>query len=138
MQTVTTHSAEETESFARTLAQTLPIGSALLLTGDLGAGKTNFTRGFLSNWMLGEVVSSPTFTIMNEYRNASVRVFHFDLYRLKSLEEVVELDIEEYIATGDYTLIEWPEIALPIIGTDAIRIVIRLGEDENERTITID
>ena len=131
------HSLDETLSIGKELATELPEGSLILLTGDLGAGKTALTRGFVSHWGLEDFVTSPTFTLMNEYKNDEIFIVHFDLYRLNSLEEVLEIGLEDYAEEADYCLIEWPDIALPVLDMPSIRVEIALGDDENRRIIEI-
>lgn len=84
----------------------------LLLQGNLGAGKTTFTQHLLKSLGSNEVVSSPTYTLVNEYQVAGKKIFHFDLYRLQSSEEALDFGIEEYLENGHLCIIEWPEIFL--------------------------
>ncbi len=128
----------ETREIALKLGEKLPRGTTVLLEGDLGAGKTAFTRGFVSRWGLEDLVSSPTFTVMNEYRNEEICIYHFDLYRLSSPEELVELGLDEFLETGDYSLIEWPGIAQDWLPGKTVQVSLRLGQDENERIIEIE
>ena len=108
--TVYSLSEEETMELGRHLAQNLRAGDLVLLEGDLGLGKTVFVRGVASS--LGvppEDVSSPSFTLVQEYRGGSVPVFHVDLYRLESPEDVATLGIEDILAGGGLALVEWGE-----------------------------
>lgn len=82
----------------------------LLLKGNLGAGKTTFTQFLLKNLDSKDEVNSPTYSIVNEYNSPKGKIFHFDLYRLKNLEEVYDIGIEEYIDNGFLCIIEWPEV----------------------------
>ncbi len=82
----------------------------LLLKGNLGAGKTTFTQFLLKNLGSTDEVSSPTYAIVNEYDSAKGKIFHFDLYRMKSIEEVYDIGIEEYLDNAYLCIIEWPEI----------------------------
>lgn len=131
------HSLQETSRIAAELSKTLPRGTILLLQGDLGAGKTAFARGFVSSWGMEELVSSPTFTVMNEYRNEQVCICHYDLYRLSSAAELQELGLEEALESCDYTLIEWPDLARDIITGQALVVDIRLGSTPSQRQITL-
>lgn len=132
-----TWSFDETAALACELARTLPKHTVLLLTGDVGTGKTAFVKGFMTEWALNAQVTSPTFTIMNEYRNNEVKVLHFDLYRLRTLEEVEDIGLEDFVSGADFTFIEWPELALPLFNFPVIQVHIESGSEENERIITI-
>lgn len=135
MMTVTSHSQAETADVARALAPSLSPGAVLLLIGDLGAGKTAFVRGLAEG--LGvppEDVSSPTFTLIQEYRGGRVPLIHVDLYRLDDAREIDELGLEE-LGLNSVLAIEWAE-KLPRPIADAIEIRIDHG-DGDERRITI-
>lgn len=82
----------------------------LLLKGNLGAGKTTFTQFLLKNLGSTDEVSSPTYAIVNEYQSSKGKIFHFDLYRMKSIEEVYDIGIEEYLDNAYLCIIEWPEV----------------------------
>lgn len=82
----------------------------LLLKGNLGAGKTTFTQHLLKKMGVAEQVSSPTYSIVNEYGTANGKIYHFDLYRMNSEEEVFDMGMEEYLDSGSFCIIEWPEI----------------------------
>ena len=84
--------------------------SILLLKGNLGAGKTTFTQNLLKKMGVKEQVSSPTYSIVNEYEIEGKKIYHFDLYRMNSKAEVYEMGIEEYLDTNNFCIIEWPEI----------------------------
>jgi tRNA threonylcarbamoyladenosine biosynthesis protein TsaE len=129
---------EETLSYARKLAhENFPRGSVILLEGGVGTGKTTFVRGFVSEWELENNVTSPTFTLMNEYRNDKIRICHFDFYRLNSLEEIMELGIEDYLSNCDFSFIEWPDIGEKVLDFATYRIILKIGSAENERLISI-
>ena len=133
--TVTTHSQEETADIGRKLASGLKPGSVLLLIGDLGAGKTALVRGLAEG--LGvppEDVSSPTFTLMQEYRGGRVPLIHVDLYRLNDPREIDELGLEE-LGLNSVLAIEWAE-KLPRSIPDALEVRIDHG-DGDDRTIAI-
>jgi len=132
--TLTTHSQEETAAVGRKLAPTLVAGSVLLLIGDLGAGKTALVRGLAEGLGVpAEEVSSPTFTLMQEYRGGRVTLIHVDLYRLNDAREIDELGLEE-LGLNSVLAIEWAE-KLPRPIPDAIAIRIDHG-DGDERRIT--
>ena len=86
------HSENDTMNFAKKLASKLKVGDVVVLSGELGAGKTKFTEGFLSYFGLEKEISSPTFTIVNEYKNKDINIYHFDVYRLE--------DVDEFYAIG--------------------------------------
>ena len=133
--TVTTHSESETSDVGRQLARSLSPGSVVLLVGDLGAGKTALVRGLAEG--LGvppEEVSSPTFTLMQEYRGGRVALIHVDLYRLNDPREIDDLGLEE-LGLDSVLAIEWAE-KLPRPVADAIDVRIVHG-DGDERRLTI-
>ena len=134
--TVTTHSEAETAAAGRDLAATLSAGDVVLLYGDLGAGKTAFVRGLAEGLEVPPAdVSSPTFTLVQEYRGGRVPLVHVDLYRLDDSREIDDLGLDE-IAAGAVLTIEWAE-RLPNPPEDAIRVSLEhAGEDQ--RRITID
>jgi len=106
--TVITTSENETFELAVNFAKTLEAGSVICLSGDLGAGKTVFAKGICSALDVTEYISSPTFTIVNEYEG-KMRVFHFDMYRIEDEDELIEIGYDEYLASGGICIIEWPE-----------------------------
>lgn len=132
---VTTASETETSAVGRDLARTLEPGAVVLLAGDLGAGKTAFVRGMAEGLSIdpGEV-SSPTFALIQEYRGGRLTLHHVDLYRLQP-HEVDDLGLEEVIASGGVTAIEWPD-RLPHVWSRAVRVSIRHGEG-NVREIEV-
>jgi len=112
-----------TEEFGVRLAQALDVGDCVALYGDLGAGKTALARAVLRALGILEAVPSPTFTLVQEYETARLLVRHFDLYRLESPEEVLELGLDDALAEGA-ALIEWPERAGSYLPKDALRITL--------------
>ena len=113
---LTSKSSNDTMNIAKSLAKSLSSGDAVVLTGELGSGKTKFTEGFLSYFGLENEISSPTFNIVNEYSKNSVNIYHFDVYRLSDIEEFYAIGGEEYFEKG-ICLIEWGELiedALPL------------------------
>jgi len=134
--TITTHSQSETADVGQRLASTLVPGSVLLLIGDLGAGKTAFVRGLAEGLGVppGDV-SSPTFTLMQEYRGGRIPLIHVDLYRLNDAREIDELGLEE-LGLDSVLAIEWAEkLPRPIAGAVEVRIDHGDG-DERQLTIT--
>lgn len=102
-----------------------------LFDAPMGAGKTTFIKSLCNYLGVTDTMSSPTYSIVNEYDTTSkLKIFHFDLYRLKSEEELFELGFEEYLSSGNYLFIEWPELSLSFLDT---YLVIRLIFEENKR-----
>jgi len=115
MQSKISSSEKETEAIAEEFAETIKPGDIVCLYGDLGAGKTQFVKGFVKAFGLsGNEVNSPTFTIINEYEG-SVPVYHFDCYRLEDEEEALEIGAEEYFYGNGVCIIEWPERILGVL-----------------------
>jgi tRNA threonylcarbamoyladenosine biosynthesis protein TsaE len=134
--TAVTHSEAETAAIARDLARSLTVGSVILLSGDLGAGKTAFVRGLAEGLGIDPAaVSSPTFTLIQEYRGGRLPLHHVDLYRLRSIE-VDDLGLDELTLEGGVTAIEWPD-RLPRELPAAVHIRIDHG-DGDTRTIHIE
>jgi tRNA threonylcarbamoyladenosine biosynthesis protein TsaE len=132
----TTHSEEETAGVGRDLGLTLDTESVVLLYGDLGAGKTAFVRGLAEGLSVSPAdVTSPTFTLIQEYRGGRLPLLHVDLYRLDDPREIDELGLDE-LGIGAVLAIEWAE-KLPNGGQDAISVRITTG-DGDTRTIEID
>lgn len=131
-----TGSEAETEAVGEELAHTLTPGTVIAFTGDLGAGKTAFTRGLARGLGINERVTSPTFTIVNEYQGGRLPLFHFDMYRLGSAEELFDIGWEDYLRRGGVCAVEWSEKVADAL-SDCIRIDIRRGERDNDRLITI-
>lgn len=130
------HSEEETEAFAKTLASLYGSSATFLLFGDLGAGKTAFTRGLSRGYGFHGRVFSPTFTLVHEY-TGSVTIYHFDLYRLGSEEELDDIGFEDYFRPGTVRVIEWPDAFLPLMPDDAVLVRLSYGQGECERIIDV-
>ncbi len=105
---ILTHTVEETELAGQVLSRTLTPGTVVALYGDLGAGKTAFVRGMAKGLNSPSRVTSPTFTIVNEY-SGSLELFHFDMYRLASSEELFDIGWEDYLGRGGVCVVEWSE-----------------------------
>lgn len=133
-----THSPEETRALGRTLAQALQGGAVVAFTGDLGAGKTAFVSGMAEGLGMEERVTSPTFTIVNEYEGGRLPLFHFDMYRLGSADELFHIGWEDYLARNGVCAVEWSENVDEALDGDTIRVDISRGEDDNTRIITIE
>ena len=128
---------DETKAIGYNLASKLNKKDIVILSGDLGSGKTKFTEGFLSYFGLQDEISSPTFTIVNEYSQNDLNIYHFDVYRLEDLDEFYAIGGTEYFDNG-ICLIEWGELIEPILSR---YIKIEILKDENDldkRYITID
>ena len=135
--TFTSNSANQTKKFAYDLASKLNTGDTIVLTGELGAGKTKFTEGFLEYFNLQDEISSPTFNIVNEYKANNINIYHFDVYRLESSDEFYAIGGEEYFNTG-ICIIEWGEIIEDALPPDYIKIsFFKNDENENFRTLNI-
>lgn len=131
------HSEEETKKFGKNLASKLQKGDIIVLTGDLGSGKTKLTEGILSNFNLENEISSPTFTIVNEYTNKDVNIYHFDVYRLEDSSEFYEIGGEEYFDNG-ICIIEWGEMIQDVLPKSYMQICFeKSDEDENIRILNI-
>ncbi|MBQ6756105.1 MAG: tRNA (adenosine(37)-N6)-threonylcarbamoyltransferase complex ATPase subunit type 1 TsaE [Oscillospiraceae bacterium] len=131
-----TKSEAETSALGAELASRLAPGAVIAMYGDLGAGKTAFTRGLASGLGLKSRVSSPTFTIVNEYLGR-IPLFHFDMYRLKDADELFEIGWEDYLARGGVCVVEWSENVEGAFPPETI--VVKIGKTgENERSIEIE
>lgn len=138
MKKIISNSEEETKLIGRKFAKGLKNGDVIVLTGDLGSGKTKFTEGVLQFFGLENEISSPTFNIVNEYVNRDVNVYHFDVYRLEDEDEFYAIGGEEYFEKG-ICLIEWGEMIESALPNKYIQISFsRNLEDENVREIVIE
>lgn len=115
------HSEDETIKFADEFAKKLNKHSVIVLYGDLGSGKTKFTEGILKHFNLEDEISSPTFTIVNEYDAEKFKIFHFDLYRLEDVDEFYAIGGEEYLQNG-LCIFEWGEMIEEILPSEYIKI----------------
>ena len=132
-----TNSAQETEALGEKVGRSLMPGAVLAYTGDLGAGKTAFTRGLARGLEIPERITSPTFTIVNEYEGGRLPLFHFDMYRLGSSDELFDIGWEDYLARDGVCAVEWSENIEDILDANTIRVDIRRGESDDQRLITI-
>lgn len=131
-----TKSEAETSALGAELASRLAPGAVIAMYGDLGAGKTAFTRGLASGLGLKSRVSSPTFTIVNEYLGR-IPLFHFDMYRLKDADELFEIGWEDYLARDGVCVVEWSENVEGAFPPETIVVKIE-KTGENERSIEIE
>ena len=132
-----TNGTGKTEELGCRLGRVLEPGAVVAYAGDLGAGKTAFTRGIARGLEIPEQVTSPTFTIVNEYEGGRLPLFHFDMYRLGSSEELFDIGWDDYLARGGVCAVEWSENVEDALDDDAIRVEIRRGDRDDQRKITI-
>ena len=132
-----TNSEDETMKLGEKLAKLCVPKDIIVLSGELGAGKTKFTEGFLKYFGLDDEISSPTFTIVNEYTKNDINIYHFDVYRLEDSSEFYEIGGDEYFENG-ICLIEWGELIDDAIPKDHLEIKIsKSDENDNMRIINI-
>lgn len=132
-----TNSPEQTEAIGQKMAAFLRPGDVIAFYGDLGAGKTAFTRGLARGLGIADRITSPTYTIVNEYPDGRLPLFHFDMYRLHDADDLFDIGWEDYLARGGVCAVEWSEnIEEALRG--AIRVNITRADGENERQIEID
>ena len=130
------NSIKDTFEIAKDILSFLKGGDIVLLRGDLGAGKTAFVKGIA--WALGadeNIVTSPTFTLVNEYKTQKNTIYHFDLYRIESVDELYNIGIEEYFYSDAICFVEWPERAEELF-LDNVKEICIEKLDENSRQIT--
>ena len=131
-----THSPEETEKIGAALAEKMEPGAVIAYRGDLGAGKTAFTRGLARGLGYAEPVTSPTYTIVNEYLGGRLPLFHFDMYRLHSADDLWDIGWEDYLDRGGVCAVEWSEnVAEALEGAITVSIE---KLDDTTRRITIE
>jgi len=144
--------ADQTRGLARAVAPLCVPGDVVLLVGDLGAGKTTFAQGFGAGLGVVEPVTSPTFTLVRQYAvpllppplrsgeepSSSIRtLLHADVYRLDHLHEIVDLGLAELVEDGAVALVEWGDVAEPVLGEGSLEVQLSAGPDDTERTITV-
>ena len=131
MKEYTTHSYEDTVRLAERLSKEIRRGSVIGFLGDLGAGKTAFTGGFVKGLGIKADVSSPTFAICNEYIGENDRVYHFDMYRIETWDDLYSTGFFDYLESEAYILAEWSENIFGALPDDAVIIEItKLGEND--------
>lgn len=152
----TTHSAAGTRALAGALAEVVRTGDVVILAGELGAGKTTFTQGFAAALGVEEQVTSPTFALVRHYRCAGrpaatdaaaagdaaaptpVRtVLHADVYRLDRLAEVADLGLTQLVEDGAVALVEWGDMAMPVLGADPLTVQLQVGPGDDDRRVTV-
>lgn len=128
---------KETEAIGRELADRLTPGVVVAFTGDLGAGKTAFVRGIAEGLGVRSRVTSPTFAIVNEYEGGRLPLFHFDMYRLSSADDLFDIGWEDFQRRAGVCVVEWSERIKEALPEDSIFIDIKRGKGEEERIITL-
>lgn len=136
--TYVTNSPAETEALGQRLAETLQPGDVIAYTGDLGAGKTAFTRGLARGLGITERITSPTFTIVNEYLGGRLPLFHFDMYRLSSEEDLFDIGWEDYLDRGGLCVVEWSEQVSGALGSPVTVTIEKIPGSDQQRKITIE
>ena len=137
MKEIITYSEQETKNIAKEIASKTKNNSVIILNGELGAGKTKFTEGFLTYFGLENEISSPTFTIVNEYKKNDINIYHFDVYRLEDSSEFYAIGGDEYFENG-ICLIEWGELIQDALPNEYIKIDFSRNDlNENERVLNI-
>ena len=129
----TSRSVEDTAKLSTRIADTLEGGEVIVLDGDLGAGKTTFTKGLAEALGIKDQVTSPTFTIMNVYEDGKFKLNHLDMYRIENEDELHELGVEDAMTEDTITVIEWNKLSLE--GTKVIKI--NITTDKNKRIFTV-
>lgn len=132
-----TASVDETMNLGRKLGKIIDKGTTVCLTGDLGTGKTHFAKGFAEGLGITDNITSPTFTIVNEYYEGRLPFYHFDVYRVNDVDEILQVGFEEYVYGHGVTLIEWADMIEAILPDELIHVKIEKTEQPDERKITI-
>lgn len=135
MNTIQINDIENIHEAAREFINQIGDARVFAFYGKMGAGKTTFIKAICEELGCQDVITSPTFAIVNEYSSDTTPIYHFDFYRIKKLEEVYDMGYEEYFYSGALCLIEWPELIEEILPDDAVHVNINEQED-GSRTIT--
>ena len=130
-------SEKDTEKLAREFAKGLRAGDVVALVGDLGAGKTTFTKAAAEGLGVTEKLSSPTFTIVCEYESGRLPLYHFDVYRVNDEDELFEIGFDDYLHGKGVCLIEWANLVEDLLPENTIYVNLSYGSSENERIINI-
>ena len=133
--TYTTNSPAETEAVGAALGAVIPAGTILAYRGDLGAGKTAFTRGLARGLGYGEPVTSPTYTIVNEYLGGRLPLFHFDMYRLRTADDLWDIGWEDYLDRNGVCAVEWSENVDEAMENAVYVTIEKTGEESRKITI---
>ena len=134
--TITLRKPADAATVARMILSSYPDRRIFTFTGDLGAGKTTLIKSFCESLGVKEGTRSPSFAIVNEYDGDDGKIYHFDLYRLKHTEELEEIGYTEYLDSGAYCFIEWPELAEELLPPEIVRLRLDIGPGQH-RTIRI-
>ena len=130
-----TNSPQETEALGQKLGQTLPAGTVIAYRGDLGAGKTAFTRGLARGLGTQDPVTSPTYTIVNEYLGGRVPLFHFDMYRLHSADDLFDIGWDDYLERQGICAVEWSENVAEALEDPLVVTICKTGEESRKITL---
>ena len=130
-----THSPEETDRVGAALGRVIPAGTVIAYEGDLGAGKTAFTRGLSRGLGCAEQVTSPTYTIVNEYLSGRCPLFHFDMYRLRSADDLWDIGWEDYLDRNGVCAVEWSENVREALEDPVIVRIEKLGDETRRITL---
>ena len=133
---VDTCSAEETRRLARAISPLLIPGDVLVLSGDLGAGKTTFVQGLAAGLGIPEHIVSPTFILMKEYLGGRYPLMHLDFYRLGRVQEVIDLGYDDFLEPSAVVVVEWGDMVEPLLPKDHLLVEIRHGDEFGDRRIT--
>jgi tRNA threonylcarbamoyladenosine biosynthesis protein TsaE len=128
---------EETERFGKEFADSLKEGSVVALIGPLGAGKTTLAKSIAKGLGVTETLTSPTFTIVQEYESGRLPLYHFDVYRVSDEEELFEMGFEEYLKKDGVCLIEWADLIEDMLPPYTVTLKLSYGENDDERVIDI-
>lgn len=135
--TVQLNSEEDTRSLGLRIAEALEPGDIVALIGDLGTGKTSLTKYIAEGLGVTEEISSPTFTIIKEYRSGRLPLYHFDVYRLGSGDELLDIGAEDYLEGDGVCIIEWADIVADVLPAESLVVKLDYGMHDNERTAEI-
>lgn len=138
---ILTKNEDETIAVSTSLAKAIKAPAVISLVGDLGAGKTTFTKGLGKAYGVNEFITSPTFTILNEYTQGKTNLYHFDMYRMSSYEEAVETGFLEYFdldTLNGVTVVEWASNTPGILPKEFYQLTIEKQDDEDKRKITFE
>lgn len=142
-QTILSASETETVAVGRSFGEKLNRGDIVALSGELGSGKTRIVQGICAAFEVIEMVTSPTFTIVHQYtgrngKSKPVPLYHIDCYRIGSVDDLLDIGIDEFISGGAICMIEWPEIVIPLLRGGYWRIHLEMGSQETQRLIHIE
>ena len=137
--TLTIASLAQIHNVAKQFIDNIGTGKVFAFYGKMGSGKTTFIKAICEELGVTDVITSPTFAIVNEYHNVAAdrRIFHFDFYRIKRLEEVYDMGYEDYLYSGDVCLLEWPELIEQLLPEETVRVNLTENAD-GSRTLTMD